>query len=86
MGKLRRIDEMYAFTQVDPTDNTEGVIAFHTGQGWMPMVGADMERVEYLRPMAQSVADETQTPVKVLRFSEREEIGVVNPRNYPSPR
>ena len=80
MGKLRRIDEMYAFTQVDPADNTEGIIAFHAGSGWMPMVGADMERVQYLRPRAQEVANATGTPVKVLRFSVREEVAEIRPK------
>jgi hypothetical protein len=71
-GGQRQIDQMYAFTQVDPLDNTEGVIAFLAESGWIPMVGADMDRIEYLRPMAQRVANETRTPVKLLRFSFRQ--------------
>lgn len=78
-GGQRRIDEMYAFVQLDPTDNTEGVIGFHSEQGWMPMVGADTARVESLRAMAQKVATETGAPVKVLRFTVREEILEITP-------
>jgi hypothetical protein len=78
-GGQLRIDEMYAFTQLDPLDNTEGVIAFLADSGWIPMVGADMTRVENLRPMAQRVANETGQPVRLLRFSVREEIEVLKP-------
>jgi hypothetical protein len=76
---IKHIDQMYAFVQTDPKDQTEGVIGFHTGQGWMPMVGADMDRVEYLRPMAQKIADATDTEIRLIRFTLREEIEVIKP-------
>ena len=77
-GQLR-IDEMFAFIQLDPLDNTEGVIAYLSEQGWMPMVGADMARVEYLRPLAQNVADDTGRPVQLVKFSTREELELLRP-------
>ena len=77
-GQLR-IDEMFAFIQLDPLDNTEGVIAYLSEQGWMPMVGADMARVEYLRPLAQNVADDTGRPVQLVKFSTREELEMLRP-------
>ena len=77
-GQLR-IDEMFAFIQLDPLDNTEGVIAYLSEQGWMPMVGADMSRVEYLRPLAQNVADDTGRPVQLVKFSTREELELLRP-------
>lgn len=75
----RKIDEMFAFIQLDPLDNTEGVIAFLTTEGWMPMVGADMGRVESLRPQAQEVADATGRPVQLIKFSSREELEMLRP-------
>lgn len=78
-GGQVRIDEMYAFIQLDPTDNTEGVIAFMSGSGWMPMVGADMERVKFLRPMAKRVASDTGAPVTLIKLSVREEVEVISP-------
>lgn len=78
-GGPRRIDEMFAFIQLDPADNTEGVIAFLTESGWMPMVGADMNRVAHLRPMAQEVADATGRPVQLVKFSTREELEMLRP-------
>ena len=78
-GGQVRIDQMYAFIQLDPLDNTEGVIAFMSENGWMPMVGADMGRVEFLKPMAKRVADETGRPVQLIKFSVREEIEEIEP-------
>lgn len=78
-GGQRKIDEMFAYIQLDPLDNTEGVIAFLAESGWMPMVGADMSRVEYLRPMAQKIADETGRPVQLVKFSTREELEMLRP-------
>jgi hypothetical protein len=78
--KTRHIDEMYAFVQTDPADQTEGVIGFLAPDGtWMPMVGADTERIEYLRPMAQQIATATDREVRVIRFTVREEIEVIKP-------
>ena len=78
-GQLR-IESMYAFIQLDPADNTEGVIAFMgPGGTWMPMVGADMERVEQLRGWAQETAKVTGNPVQLVHFTNREEIEVIEP-------
>ena len=78
-GGQLRIDEMYAFIQLDPLDNTEGIIAFLTSEGWMPMVGADMGRVRSLRERAQEVADQTGRPVQLVKFSTREELEMIRP-------
>lgn len=79
-GGQVRIDEMYAFVMVDPADYTEGIIGFYTPTGWMPMVGADTNRVESLIPMAQDLADQLGEPVQILRFTVREEIDVLQPK------
>jgi hypothetical protein len=78
-GGQLRIDEMFAYIQLDPLDNTEGVIAFLSDTGWMPMVGADMKRIGSLRPLAQQVADETGRPVQLVKFSNREELEMLRP-------
>jgi hypothetical protein len=74
-----RIDEMYAFVMTDPADNTEGIIGFYTADGWMPMVGADTGRVESLVPKAQAIATAMEVPVRVLRFTVREELMELSP-------
>lgn len=38
----------------------------------MPLVGADRERIESLRPIAEQMRHDTAYPVKLIRFSTRE--------------
>lgn len=74
-GQLR-IEQMYAFVMVDPADNTEGVPAFAdpTTGFPMPMVGADMKRVDALRPIAQQLARQGGAKVTLCRFEVRTEL------------
>jgi len=74
-GQLR-IEEMFAFVVMDD-DDTEGVPAFLSGDLWLPMMGADMAKVEILRPLAEEVAADLGKPVTLLRFSTREEVEVI---------
>lgn len=47
---MPRIEEMYAFVAEDSGPDDEGVVGMATKSGWMPLVGADMARVESLKP------------------------------------
>lgn len=76
-GQLR-IDQMYAFVATDK-DGTEGIVGAATANGWMPLVGADMERVDQLRPLVKEIAKATNVTVRLLRFSVREELEVITP-------
>jgi hypothetical protein len=40
----------------------------------MPMVGADMKRVDDLRPLAQKIAREMGKKITLVRFTQREEL------------
>lgn len=74
------IDQMYAYIVMDD-DDTEGIPAFQlTGsQMPMPMVGADMARVESLNPIAQDMARQLGKKITLVRFSVREEVEVFEP-------
>lgn len=72
MAKI--IDEMFAFTVIDPNDGNEGVLGFLKGNQWIPMVGADMERVETLRPMADSICRGLELTYRIKRFVYIEDI------------
>ena len=66
------ITELYAFvavaTEGEPDD--EGIMAFMTQDGtMMPMIGADMERVEQLKPIAKRAAAEAGCSYKILTFA-----------------
>lgn len=74
------ITQMYAFVTSDAAPDDEGVPAFMNGTILMPMTGADMARVQDLMPIAQRIADETGKQIRIYRFSQKEQIGVIEPR------
>ena len=73
-GQLR-IETLYAFVCVDE-DGTEGVPAFSDGKSILPMMGADLAKVEYLRPLAQRVANDG-LKVTLVHFTNRVEIEIL---------
>lgn len=69
---MPKITEMYAFVVADKDENDEGIIGFapdpKAPTAMMPMVGADMARIESLRPLADRVSAQIGKPYKILRF------------------
>lgn len=76
---MKRIEQMYAFVVEDERDNMEGIPAIMSKTGALPMVGADMERVEDLRPAAEKMAKHLGKPITLLRFEVRTEVEVIEP-------
>jgi acyl-coenzyme A thioesterase PaaI-like protein len=77
---MLRIETMYAFVSVDEMGD-EGVIAFYdpAQDVWMPMVGADLAMIEYLRPKAEMTASATGRPVRLCHFTTRTEVEEITP-------
>lgn len=71
-----RITELHAITGIDD-DDEEGIPAFMTEMGPMPLIASDRVRLEKLAEMAQQVADTTGQKFKIVRFSVREDIGEI---------
>lgn len=71
---MPKITEMYAFVAADKGPEDEGVMAMQTVTGWMPLVGADMVRVNDLKPIAEMIAKNTGKPYRILRFKLEGEI------------
>lgn len=70
---------MYAFVVLD-SDGTEGIPAITGPTGVpMPMVGADMARVDLLRPIAEDVAKRMGLKVTLCRFEVRTELETFEP-------
>lgn len=66
-----RIDEMFAFIVVDD-DQTEGIPALKAEMGGaLPMVGANLEMIEKLRPHAEMIARVMGKKVTVAKFTNR---------------
>lgn len=74
---MPRIEEMYAFVAEDSNPDDEGIVGMNTGSGWLPLVGADMARVESLKPIAKNIAAMTGKKVKLIYFTCRGELGYV---------
>ena len=72
---MPRIKEMFAFVAEGSGPDDEGVVGMNTGSGWMPLVGADMARVESLKPIARGIAAQTGKKIKLLHFTQREDLG-----------
>lgn len=64
---MPRITELYAFIAEESPED-EGLMAARTYQGWMPLVGADMNRVKSLSEVADEISALTGKPYKLLRF------------------
>ena len=74
------IKEMFAFIAVD--DGDEGICGANLpGIGFAPLVGADMERIDSLRPIARDIAMALGKEIKLVKFSVREELETINPIN-----
>lgn len=73
-----RINLMYAFIAIGE-DGDEGVCAMYTPEGWVPMVGSDMTRVDQLRPIAAEIAKRTGKMVHLRRFAQMEIVNVIHP-------
>lgn len=67
-----RIDKIWAFVATDKEGN-EGICAsyFPESDMWLPLIGADMERIEIVRPLAELVAQNSNSVVKLVYFHNR---------------
>jgi hypothetical protein len=67
---MPKVLQMFAFVTTDKDEDDEGVVGQQSGTtGWMPLVGADMARVESLEPIAQAIADMHGQPIRLLHWS-----------------
>ena len=80
---MPRIESIYAFVAEDSGPDDEGIIGTYTTQGWLPLVGADMARVESLKPIARAIAEQTGKTVKLLHFERRKEVEWLHPKDMP---
>lgn len=68
-GIGKRIDEVFLFV-AGPEDD-EGIVGVQTNNGWLPLLAADAERVDSLRPLAGEIAVLEGVSVRLLRFTTR---------------
>jgi hypothetical protein len=76
-GQGLTIDALYAWVATEP-DGGEGVCAMNIpGFGMTPLVGADMDRIKSLRPFAEQARKLTGYPVRLVRFSRRDDLEIL---------
>ena len=75
-----RIERLWAYTQVDPADDQEGVCAFLAPDGtWMPLVASDHVRAEQYKGIARGLARASGRPIKLSMFERRVDIEEIRP-------
>lgn len=72
------ITDIYAFVAVHP-DGDEGILGQSVAGVLMPLIGADLTRLQQLRPMAEQIAKQSGKVVKLVRFTHRTELDVIQP-------
>lgn len=82
-GQLR-INQLFAFVIVDD-DGTEGVPAFMWDNVWVPMMGADMTRVNELKRIVETEPMFSGHRVTIHRFGDRETIGTIDRTGEKKP-
>lgn len=75
-----RIKEMHAIVAVDPGNDSEGIPAYMTPAGPIPLIATDRVRLDEIVAMAQQVSDGTRMTFKIVKFIGREDIGEIKPR------
>lgn len=81
-----KIKELFAFTAIDPTNDTEGIMSAQLPNTpiHMPLIGADMDRVESLKPLARKAAALASEQagrkfkVKLYKFTTKEFVEDIN--------
>jgi hypothetical protein len=80
--KMPKIEQLLAWVIADKDEDDEGVPAFNTDMGPMPMMGADLGRVlGTMRQIAQQAADMQGKPIKLIRSTGIEVVEVIQPRS-----
>jgi hypothetical protein len=74
---LGRIDFIWMVLSVD--DGGEGVVAAPFGTMTLPLVAADKQRLDEIIPIARELARLFGKPLRLARFSEREDIEIYRP-------
>lgn len=73
--KQFEITSIWAYCAVD--EGGEGLVGyFHPKQGWLPLVGADKERVAQYDQLAKQIAKETGKKIVCKKFSKYEIVKV----------
>jgi hypothetical protein len=76
--KQHKITELWAYCAIDTKG--EGLVGYHDStQGWVPLVGADEQRVSQYDVIAQQIATQTWKKIICKKFSKVEIVKTFTP-------
>jgi hypothetical protein len=78
---MGRIEVIWAALSLD--EGGEGVCAAPIGGMTLPLIAADKRRLDQIIPMARRVADLFGKPVRLAKFTKREDIDIYQPNGNP---
>lgn len=67
------ITELYVFLSTDAAG--EGICGAMIGGIWTPLVTSKLRIVETMRPLVRQIAQHTRKPIRLVKFTGREEMG-----------
>lgn len=78
---MPKIEEIFAYIAVDNEPEDEGVVAAAIGPMgiMMPLIGANVARVDSIREMARKIANDSGKTIRLCKFSVREIVEVIEP-------
>ena len=74
-----KIERLFAYVATDPDDGSEGIVSMQMGMTHMPLVGADMERMQSLWPHAEMIAKSTGAQIRLMLFDNAQVIETIRP-------
>lgn len=74
---MPKIEKLYAYVAEDDGPENEGIVAMLQSDIWIPLVGADMARMESLKGYANLLAKKTGKKIHLLVFSVRTELELI---------
>jgi hypothetical protein len=75
---LGRIDAIWAALSID--EGGEGVCAAPLGGMTLPLIAADKRRLDQIIPIARRIAELFNKPVRLAKFTRREDVEIYQPR------
>ena len=78
---MPKIETLYAYLSENSPDD-EGLVGMKVGDTWVAMVGADMQRMESLKDIAQDMARATGKKIILAKFSTKTVLETIEPEQH----
>lgn len=81
LSRMQKITEVYCFVADRDDTGDEGIpTGYMPGLGAVPLVCGSRKTLDIMMELAQDFADKEGLPLKLYKFSHREQVGEVSPR------